>query len=97
MKKARSSIQLDQIGIDRSKLRRAANGGYIIEIPGPDNHVKADTLASKLKVLPEGVRVGRLMLKGEMRVMGFEDSVTQDEIIGAIIDEGGGKITEDRR
>lgn len=69
MKKARSSIQLDQIGIDKSKLRRAANGGYVIEIPGPDNHTKADTLANKLKeVLPEGVRVGRPMLKGEMRI-----------------------------
>ncbi|CAL1671612.1 unnamed protein product [Lasius platythorax] len=37
LKKARESISLKDLEIDRTKVRRAANGGMIIEVIGPDS------------------------------------------------------------
>lgn len=69
LKKARTEISLKEIGIKMTKIRRAANGGIIIEIPGVENNEKANTLARKLKqVLPDEARITRPNIKGELRV-----------------------------
>lgn len=97
LRRARQNIQLDKLGIKQSKLRKAANGGYVIEIPGPENDKKADVLAEKLKeVLPDDIRVARPSIKGEMRIIGFDGSVTHGEIVFAIEDKGGCKTEEIR-
>lgn len=82
LRKARQNIELDQLGIPKTKIRKAANRGYIIEMPGPDNSQKADELASKLReVLDENkVRIARPTIKSEIRIVGFDASVTQEEI-----------------
>jgi len=46
IKQAREKVSLKDIGIVNPRMRRAANGGVIIEIGGPEGTVKADTLAS---------------------------------------------------
>lgn len=43
IKRARTDISVEQLGIKNSRIRRALNGGLIIEIPGPDNDKKAVT------------------------------------------------------
>lgn len=42
-------ISLGDIGIGKPKIRKAANGGILIEVSGPEKLVKADTLADKLR------------------------------------------------
>lgn len=53
----------------------------LIEIPGPESAAKADALASKLKeVFQNEFTVNRPVRKGEVRVVGLDDSVSQDEV-----------------
>jgi len=49
IKLARERINLKELGIENPRMRRAANGGVIIEIAGPESAVKADSLASRLR------------------------------------------------
>jgi len=51
LKQARSKISLDDLGIDNSKVRKAANGGLIVEVLGPDGAGKANALAEQLRVV----------------------------------------------
>lgn len=53
LKKARTEISLKEIGINTTKIRRATNGGIIIEIPGADKE-KANVLVQKLTDITEG-------------------------------------------
>lgn len=53
--KARGEISLQDLQIESTRLRRVANGGYLIEILDKDNVGKAQALREKLKALiPEG-------------------------------------------
>lgn len=89
LKKARTEISLKEIGIEMTKIRRAANGGIIIEIPGVENNEKANTLTRKLKqVLPDEARITRPNIKGELRVVGFDESIGKEEI-GELLTEIG--------
>jgi len=49
MKIAKEKINLKELGIVNLRTRIAANGGRIIEIPGPESTIKADTLVSRLR------------------------------------------------
>lgn len=44
LKTAKERISLDEIGIGSTRLRKAINGGVVIEIIGPNNEEKADIL-----------------------------------------------------
>lgn len=88
LKKARAEISLKEIGIDTTKIRKATNGGIIIEIPGVENKGKANILVQKLKqILPGETEIRRPSIKGELRVVGFDESVKAE--IKEIITEAG--------
>ncbi|XP_011860092.1 PREDICTED: uncharacterized protein LOC105557454 [Vollenhovia emeryi] len=90
LKKARQEICIGDLGIVRPRIRMAANGGYLIEIPGEDSSAKADALAEKLRdFLGSDAVVTRPMAKGELRVSGMDSSVIPDELRAALIDAGG--------
>lgn len=79
--KAREEIPLLELGIESSKIRRAANGGRIIEIHGPDGARKADDLATRLRsILKEAAIVTRPTIKGELRIIGLDDSVDAEDV-----------------
>ncbi|XP_011860276.1 PREDICTED: uncharacterized protein LOC105557606 [Vollenhovia emeryi] len=88
LKKARSGIALATMGIERSRIRKSANGGVLIEIPGPEGSSKADALADKLKEVLEDVIIGRPTIKGEMLLIGLDDSVTPEEVMDVIAEMG---------
>lgn len=91
---ARSRIPLEELNIQLSKIRRTANGGRIIEIPGADSARKADDLAARLReVFGSTARVARPSVRGELRLSGLDDSVTQEEVQSVIAREG--QCTED--
>lgn len=65
------------------------NGGRIIEIPGVDAQKKADHLAKRLRdVLGSEFAINRPMIKGELRLLGLDDSVTPEEVIEAVAQVG---------
>lgn len=83
-------ISLQDLNIERSKIRKSAIGGIIIEIPGPDGKIKAEKLRSELtKVLGKSAKVQRPEVKGEIRVIGMDESVTKDELVTAIAGASG--------
>lgn len=61
--------------------RRTINGGRIFEILGSDAANKADLLAIRIReVLGAEAKVGRPFVKGELRIIGLDDSVTPEEV-----------------
>ncbi|EFN69220.1 hypothetical protein EAG_08157, partial [Camponotus floridanus] len=89
LKQARTEISLKEIGIGTTKIRKAMNGGIIIEIPGVENKDKANILAQKLKqILPKETKITRPSIKGELRVIGFDESVKAEEIKEIITEIG---------
>lgn len=89
LKLARGKISLDELDIPATKIRKAANSGMIIEVLGPNSFSRANTLAEKLKgVFLEQARVVRPTVKGEIRLVGLDDSVTVEEVICVIAQNG---------
>lgn len=42
LRMARQQINIKDLGIKNPKIRMAANGGVLVEIPGPDGPARAD-------------------------------------------------------
>jgi len=89
IKRARESVNLKDLGIINPRMRRAANGGVIIEIAGPEGALKADSLASRLReVIGSNASISRPVVKADIRISGFDESVIKDEIITVITEIG---------
>ncbi|GAB1867733.1 CCHC-type domain-containing protein [Camponotus japonicus] len=70
-----------------TSLKRAQAGGTLIRISGEDGHRLADELAAKLREAASkmpGVGVRRPLKRAELRLQGLDDSITREEVIGAI-------------
>lgn len=91
LRNARDKISLQDLGIQLTNIKKAVNGGLIIEIPGEDMTDKADALVEKLRqnFNSDDVRILPPNRTGDILVMGFDDSVTQYEIGMAISTKGG--------
>ncbi|KMQ81762.1 gag-pol polyprotein, partial [Lasius niger] len=85
LKKARSAISLNDLKIDKTKIRKAANGSLLIEVMGPGGAEKASKLRDQIhEVLKDDARVTRPVTKGEVRLIGLHDATSPKEIIDAI-------------
>jgi len=87
-------------GIKEVRPKRAANGGLLLEIPGAAASQQADVLAARLRDMfpeDEGVRVSRPVKRVDLRITGFDESVTPREIAEAISHFSGGCGAEDVR
>lgn len=88
--KAKQNIPLAEMGLEQSKFRRTINGGRIIEIPGPDAADKADKLAQHLRVvLGDAYEINRPVIRGEIRILGLDDSTTPEDVSSVISELGG--------
>lgn len=89
LKKARMKISLDDLNIEAPKIRKGINGSTIIEIKEDDNIEKADKLAEKLhEILQEEAYISCPVIKGELRITGLDESVSDEEVKWAIAKEG---------
>ncbi|KMQ93101.1 gag-pol polyprotein [Lasius niger] len=96
LKKARGAISLDKLEIERTKIRRAANGGLLIEVMGPGGAGKALALKDKLyEVFHDQANVTR-PVKGEIRLVGMDCTVSSEEVV-EVISEYGRCLKEDVR
>lgn len=76
LKKAREGISLNNLDIKATKIRRAANGGLLIEVLDSDGVDKANALVDKLRdILHDQARVVRPTIKGEIRLIGLDDCI----------------------
>lgn len=88
LKNAREKISLIELGIDHSHIRKAANGGVLIEIPGNDSAAKADLLANKLNNLGMDANIARPMAKGEIKLYNMDGSISAQEVCFMLADIG---------
>ncbi|CAL1672271.1 unnamed protein product [Lasius platythorax] len=89
LKKARESISLDKLNIEKTKIRRAANGNMLIEVIGHNGAGKAIALKEKLsKVLKDEARITRSVVKGDLRLVGLDVSTSSKDVIKAICSYG---------
>lgn len=89
MRKAREEISLKELGFENTRIRKAVNGGYLVEIMGPECTSMAESLADKLKsVLGKKAVVARPTIKGELRLIGLTDSTTMEEVRCVLADIG---------
>ena len=91
LSKARSRINLTDIGITDVKIRFTVAGSILIEIPGDDRATKADNLMRKLReIFPENgeVRITRPIKRTNVRISGLDVSVRKAEVIEAVVNVG---------
>lgn len=90
LKNAREHINLEALGIKTTRVRKAINGGMLIEVSGEDSKAKAEELVTRLRgLLKDSAVVSCPIKKREVRVVGFDESVTSSEIAEALGNLGG--------
>lgn len=86
---AKEKISLADCGITGLRFRRAATGARILEVPGASSGAQADSLAQKLQeAFGEVAKITRPTKCAELRVTGMCDSVTSEEVIAAVAQQG---------
>lgn len=90
LKTARERVDLEDIGVSSTMaLKRARNGGYLLEIKGEGGSDKANRLARDLEdTLSGDALVARPVKYAEMRVIGLDELVSPEEIERAICAQG---------
>jgi len=87
-------------GIKWIRPRRTATGGLLMEIPGADSSQQADAYAARMREIlsdEPGVRITRPVRRVELRISGFVESVTSQEIAEVVSGYGKGCPAEDVR
>lgn len=69
-KRARSDIFLQDIGIEKIKIRHSKAGELLIKVYRQDNKERADDLANRMVRTLPGVTVRRPIKQGELRLTG---------------------------
>jgi hypothetical protein len=81
-----------EFGLDAGvRPRRAATGGLVLEIAGPDRETKADLLANRMREIlaDTDAIIVRPVKCGELRVLDLDESITPLEIAAAVAEAGG--------
>lgn len=86
LRKARNDISLQDVGIEKTRIRHSKAGELLIEVFGQDNKEKADDLAGRMSAKLTGVNIRRPVKQGELRMSGFDDSVSAANIKTALAD-----------
>ncbi|RLU25045.1 hypothetical protein DMN91_003137 [Ooceraea biroi] len=90
LQRAKKAVNIKEISISNMRIRHALNGGIVMEVPGPDGAARADDLAGRLRgEFGAEILVQRPTTKGELRISGFDLSVTEQEMTEAIMEASG--------
>jgi len=92
MSRAKKEISLEALGISSLRTRSALTGALLLEIPGVDNEAKADALASQMRRAldgMDGVSISRPSRSHELRLRGLDVSVTVEDVLSAVAEQGG--------
>ncbi|CAH2048627.1 unnamed protein product, partial [Iphiclides podalirius] len=85
--KARQRLDLTALNIPAGlKIRQAATGARVLELPAGVTSEAADSFAAKLReVLAGEARIARPVKCADLRLTGLDDSVTRDQVLAAIV------------
>ncbi|XP_026331256.1 uncharacterized protein LOC113238637 [Hyposmocoma kahamanoa] len=86
---ATAAVDLGSLGIPHVRVRNTQTSARIVEVPGATNAGKADTLAAKLEEVIGGLAaVTRPTKTANLRVTGFDESVTSEKIRTVVAAKG---------
>ncbi|VVC99379.1 unnamed protein product [Leptidea sinapis] len=86
---AKQRVSLADIGVKEVRTRKTALGSRILEMGGPERSQQADRLAEEIRGALAGVAtVNRPVKYVDVRISGLEDSVTLDDVVGAVAARG---------
>jgi hypothetical protein len=87
---AKQKVSLSELGIGPGKFRRSLTGACIMELPKETTASQADALAAKMgEALGEAAVVSRPVKMADIRVSGVDDSVSVEELRGALAEKAG--------
>ena len=89
--RAMSTVNVDELGIDRMRPKRSVTGGLVLEIPGAEAHEKAAALKAGLEkaLRGTGVRLSCPQKYAELRIVGLTELATPKSIRKAVAAAGG--------
>lgn len=89
LKRVKSNINIEELGISDTRIRRIATGSLLIQIVEENSKKQADALAEEMRrVVGEDARVGRPCKKAEIRISGLDEDTTVEDVINAIVKYG---------
>jgi len=90
-RRARSAINLEEIGIRDIRVRKALNGDLVIEIPGEEAETRAKILASRMEGVLRGTeaKVSCPTKTSEILLRGVDALVEADEVLSALREASG--------
>ncbi|XP_073962031.1 uncharacterized protein [Choristoneura fumiferana] len=90
LQKVTTSLRLAEVGIESVRVRKSATGARLIEVPGASSGRAADDLALKIEgLIGDVATVHRPVKTADLRVTGFDESVTSEDIKTAVVLKGG--------
>ena len=88
--KARSSIDIQALGIQQARMGQTMTGARKFEFPGTDSASQADKFAKKLQeVVADMARVSRPQKYAGLIISGLDDSVIKTEVAEKVAEIGG--------
>lgn len=100
MRTAREKVDLATLNIQGLIPRRAQTGALILEVPGPEEALKGDALASNCKLRElltgEGIRIVRPTKTAEIRIRGVDNGASKEEVLMSVAEAGGCDIMDVR-
>lgn len=97
LSKANREVSLDELDISDTKLRKADNGGTLIELSDPESRLQAVALANKLmQVFPIGAIISVPTRKSDLRLTGFHETTSKDCICETLSDVTGCNVNDIR-
>ncbi|XP_052742921.1 uncharacterized protein LOC128198958 [Bicyclus anynana] len=90
LERAEQSVNLQELGInDGIRIRRAATGARLLELPKNQTPEQAELLASRLRAALDGIaNVVRPTQSATLRIIGLDDSVTKEKLVAAVVRAG---------
>lgn len=91
LRDAKAKLSMESLGISSVRVRTAATGARLLEIPGATSQEKADSLATELKKVlsDQDVKITRPTKCAELRISELDDSITSSEVATAVATAGG--------
>lgn len=105
LREATARVDLEPLGIESLRPKRAMTRALILEVPGQGSAAKADVLAERLReAVCDRAKITRPVTKAEIRIVGLVESTTAAKVASAVAKVGGcgaeesqiGEIRKDR-
>lgn len=89
LRKVKRNIDIEELGIKDTRIRRTATGSLLIQIAGEQSKNQADALAEKVRhVVGEDAKVGRPYRRAEIRISGLDEDTMAEDVVEEVARQG---------